>query len=261
MSSTDATTLAPCAWPLDYEGFGRLSDVRADEPPCALPQGFRGWVTSVLLVDEYGHPMDVEVRDYRCEHRDTLEWKATHHKHWSMRAAPKENPMDEVKPPEVVPPALAATPVATTATVAVPHDAPPDIMALLPKDGNASLVTVLLALIVTAGAVAWKFGPGWLEAKREREAKQAELEEKRIDQQSRQHGECKVARDELAAKVTSVESQVGGLSARIDEFAGKVEQQSSLAVGGDDLAKKVGKLEKALKALTKAPSAPTKGKS
>ena len=153
-----------------------------------------------------------------------------------------------------------ATAPSVTASVGAP-DAPPDIMALMPKDGSASLVTVLLALIVMAGAIAWKFGPNWLEAKREREAKQAELEEKRIDQQSSQHGDCKVARDELALQVASVESQAAGLSARVDELAGKVEQQGSLAVGGDDVEKRVSKLEKALKALTKAPSAPKKGKS
>jgi hypothetical protein len=261
MSSTDATTLAPCAWPLDEQGFARLSDLRPDEPPCALPEGLRGWVLSVQLVDEYGHPMDAELRDYRCEHRDTPEWKAAHRKHWATRAVPKEKPMEEVKPPEVVPPALAPAPVSTTATLAVQHDAPPDVMALIPKDGSASILTVLLAAIVMAGALAWKFGPGWMEAKREREAKQAELEEKRIDQQTSQHIECKVARDELAMKVASVESQSGSLSARIDELAGKVEQQGSLAVGGDDVEKRVGKVEKALKALTKAPSAPKKGKS
>ena len=165
--------------------------------------------------------------------------------------------LGELQLPEVVPP----TPVVTTASVGVPHDAPPDIMALLPKDGSASLVTVLLALIVTAGAVAWKFGPGWMEAKHEREAKQAELEEKRIDQQSSQHIECKVARDQVEARVASVESTAAGLSARVDELAGKVEQQGSVAVGDDNLAKKVGKMEKALKALAKAPSAPKKGKS
>ena len=165
--------------------------------------------------------------------------------------------MDEIKHPEVVPPA----PVVTTASVGVPLDVPPNIMALMPKDGSASIITVLLALIVTAGAVAWKFGPGWMEAKRERETKQAELEEKRIDQQSSQHIECKVARDQVEARVASVESTTAGLSARVDELAGKVEQQRSLAVGGDDVEKRVGKVEKALKTLQKAQAAPKKGKS
>ena len=259
MSSTDATTLAPCAWPLDEHGYARLSDLRLDSPPCALPEGLRGWVAQERLVDEYGHEVDVDGVDYRCEHRSTPEWKAAHRKHWSKRTAPKEKAMDEVKPPEVVPQPPA--PAATTASVGLPHDAPPDITALIPKDGSASIVTVLLALVVTAGAVAWKFGPGWMEAKREREAKQAELEEKKLDQQASQHVECKVARDDLAAKVASVESMASSLSARIDELGSKVEQQGSLAVGGDDLSKKVSKLEKALKALTKAPSALKKGKS
>lgn len=148
-----------------------------------------------------------------------------------------------------------------TGEVGIAQDAPPDVMALLPKDGSASLVTVLLALIVMVGAIAWKFGPGWLEAKREREAKQAELEEKKLDQQASQHADCKVARDELAFKVASLEAQASNLATRVKELAVKVQEQASLAVGGDDLAKKVGKLEKALKALTKAPSAPKKGKS
>jgi hypothetical protein len=203
--------------------------------------------------------MDAEVRDYRCEHRDTPEWQAAHRNHWATRHT-KEKHMADTKdvylPSNVE--AIATAPV-VTASIGAP-DAPPDIMALMPKDGSASLVTVLLALIVTVGAVAWKFGPGWLEAKREREAKQAELEEKRIDQQTSQHGECKVARDELALKVASVEAQASSLSARVEELAGKVEQQGSLALGGDDVAKKVAKLEKALKALTKAPRAPKKGK-
>ena len=259
MSSTDATTLAPCAWPLDENGYARLSDLRVDAPPCALPNGLRGWIAQERLVDEYGHEVDVDGVDYRCEHKDTPEWKTAHRKHWATRAAAKERHMDEVTHPEVVPQLPA--PVVTTASVGASHDAPPDIMALVPKDGSASVITVLLALIVTAGAVAWKFGPGWMEAKREREAKLAELEEKKIDQQSSQHIECKVARDELSLKVASVESTSAGLSARVDELAGKVEQQGSLAVGGDDLAKKVGKLEKAFKALAKAPSAPKKGKS
>ena len=253
MSSTDATTLPPCAWPLDYEGYGRLSDLRPDAAPCAIPRGFRGWVAQEVLVDEYGHEVDGDGVDYRCQHRDTPEWQAAHRAHW---AAKKEKRMDEIKQPEVGPQA----PVVTTASVGIP-DAPPDVMAIIPKDGSASIITVLLALIVTAGAVAWKFGPGWLEAKREREAKQAELEEKRIDQRSSQHGECKVARDELALKVSSVEAQASSLSARVEELAGKVEQQGSLAIGGDDLEKKIAKLEKALKALAKAPCAPKKGKS
>jgi len=260
MSSTDATTLAPCAWPLDYEGFGRLSDLRPDAPPCAIPRGFRGWVAQEVLVDEYGHEVDVDGIDYRCQHQETREWQAAHRKHWATRHAKEKHMADtkDVYLPNNVE-AIATAP-SVTASVGAP-DAPPDIMALMPKDGSASLVTVLLALIVTAGAVAWKFGPGWLEAKREREAKQAELEEKRIDQQSSQHGECKVARDELALKVASVESQASSLSARVEELAGKVEQQGSLAIGGDDVTKKVAKLEKALKALTKAPSATKKGKS
>jgi hypothetical protein len=257
MSSTDATTLTPCAWPLDEQGYGRLSDLRLDAPPCALPSGFRGWVSSVRLVDEYGHEVDVDGVDYRCEHRDTPEWKAAHRKHSAARATSKEEPMEEVRSPEVVTPA----PVMMTTSVAVPHDAPPDVMALIPKDGSASLVTVLLAVIVTAGAVAWKFGPGWMEAKREREAKQAELEEKKLDQQASQHIECKVARDLLDAKVASVESQAAGLSARVDELAGKVEQQGALAVGGDDVEKRVGKVEKALKTLQRAQAALKKGKS
>jgi len=260
MSFTDTTTLAPCAWPLDEQGYARLSDLRPDEPPCALPEGLRGWVAQEQLVDEYGHPMDAEVRDYRCEHRDTPEWKAAHRKHWAARSAPKEKPMEEIKPPEVAPPALAPVPAVTTATVAVPHDVPPDIMALIPKDGSASVLTVLLALIVMAGAIAWRFGPGWMEAKREREAKQAELEEKKLEQQASQHADCKIARDELALKVASVESQAAGLLARVDELAGKGEQQGSLAVGGDDVEKRVGKLEKALKAFQKAQVALKKGK-
>ena len=259
MSSTDTTTLAPCAWPLDEHGYARLSDLRSDSPPCALPDGLRGWVAQERLVDEYGHEVDVDGVDYRCEHKSTPEWKAAHRKHWATQAAPKEKHMDEVKLPEVGPQMPAS--VTTTATVSVPHDAPPDVMALIPKDGSASLVTVLLALIVTAGALAWKFGPGWMEAKREREAKQAELEEKKIDQQASQHIDCKVARDQLELNVASIESQASSLASRVEELAGKVEQQGSVAVGGDDVAKKVAKIEKALKALKKAPSAPKNGKS
>ena len=260
MSFTDATTLAPCAWPLDYEGFGRLSDLRPDAPPCAIPRGFRGWVAQEVLVDEYGHEVDVDGIDYRCQHRETPEWQAANRKHWATRHA-KEKHMADTKdvylPSNVE--AIATAP-SVTASVGAP-DAPPDIMALLPKDGSASVITVLLALIVTAGAVAWKFGPGWMEAKREREAKQAELEEKRIDQQSSQHVDCKVAREQLEVKIALVESTCVGLSDRIYELAGKVEQQGSLAVGDDNVSKKVAKLEKALKALAKAPIAPKKGKS
>ena len=261
MSSTDATTLAPCAWPLDEHGYARLSDLRLDAPPCALPEGLRGWVAQERLVDEYGHEVDVDGVDYRCQHRDTPEWQDAHRKHWSRRNATKEKHMADTKdvylPSNVE--AIATAP-SVTSSVGV-SDAPPDIMALMPKDGSASVITVLLALIVTAGAVAWKFGPGWLEAKREREAKQAELEEKKLDQQASQHVDCRVARDQLEVAIASVESQASSLSARVEELAGKVEQQGSLAVGDDDVSKKVAKLEKALKALAKAPSAPKKGKS
>lgn len=260
MSSTDATTLAPCVWPLDYKGFGRLSDLRPDAPPCAIPRSFRGWVAQEVLVDEYGHEVDVDGIDYRCQHRETPEWQAAHRKHWATRHA-KEKHMADTK--DVYLPSnveAIATGPSVTASVGV-SEAPPDIMALMPKDGSASVITVLLALIVTAGAVAWKFGPGWMEAKRKREAKQAELEEKRIDQQSSQHIDCKVARDQLEVAIASVESQASSLSARVEELAVKVEQQASLAVGDDDLGKKVARIEKALKALAKAPSAPKKGKS
>jgi hypothetical protein len=264
MSSTDTTTLAPCAWPLDEHGYARISDLRGDAPPCVLPEGLRGWVAQERLVDEYGHEVDVDGVDYRCQHRDTPEWKAAHRKHWSKRDVAKEQHMADTKDvylPTNVEAMGPPAPLVTTASVAVPHDAPPDLMALLPKDGSASLVTVLLALIVMAGAIAWKFGPVWMEARREREAKQAELEEKKLDQQSSQHADCRVARDELAFKVASLEAQASNLATRVEELAGKVQEQASLAVGGDDVAKRVAKLEKALKALTKAPSAPKKGKS
>lgn len=106
-----------------------------------------------MLVDEYGHEVDVDGIDYRCQHRETLEWQVAHRKHWSSRDAAKEKHMADTKdvylPSNVE--AMGPSP-SVTASIAVPHDAPPDIMALVPKDGGASVITVLLALIATAAS-------------------------------------------------------------------------------------------------------------
>ena len=227
-----------------------MADFECPSPFVLQADGDCVVVLPVTIVDKLGHLLDGDYDPKAkdgCDHRDTPEWKAAHRTH---RATKKENRMDEIKQQIEVGP---RAPSVTTALVGIP-DAPPDVMALIPKDGSASVVTVLLALVVTAGAVAWKFGPGWMEAKREREAKQAELEEKKIDQQSSQHIDCKTARDQIEYKVASVESQVSGLSVRVNELASKVEHQGSLAVGGDDLAERVGKIEKAIKALKKVKS-------
>jgi hypothetical protein len=204
------------------------------------------WVLAVGVADKYGHALDGDWDPKGrngCSHVDSPEWKAAHRavKTQAPQVVPQEVAMEEVQPAE-------AHPAATVAAVGVPAGGV-DISAIMPKDGNASVITVLLALIVVVGGLAWKFLPGHLKALNEREAKKLELEEQRIGIQQNQQQGCE-------QRHLAVEQRVADLDARVAAMSAKVEQSASLTAGGGDygealeeMASRVSKVERAVKTL------------
>ena len=148
--------------------------------------------------------------------------------------------MEEVQPE-------AQQPVATVASVGVPANGI-DLSAVMPKDGNATFITVLLAFIVVAGGLAWKFLPGHLKAHNEREAKKLELEEQRIGIQQNQQQGCE-------QRHLAVEKRVAEVEAKVGQLAAKAEHSASLGAGGEadealeDLEDRLSKVERTVKSL------------
>ncbi len=139
----------------------------------------------------------------------------------------------EVKAPE-------AAPVA--ASVSVP-DGMPDLSAIIPKDGQISPMTAVMALIVVGGGIAFKFGPGFLKARAEQKMKELEIEEKKAENEKDSHEKCSVERMSLEAKLAALESKL----AEVDAKASKAEGFDFSDLGLDDLKSRINKLEKAQK--------------
>ena len=214
--------MAVCNWPLDKEGLAPVSSIIPDEP-CDPPKGFKGFVIGAQIVDEFGHKLDGDWDPHGrngCHHTHTPEWKAAHrvvhHKEKVMA--------DSVEVPAPVPAPAPEAP-ATVASVGAP-DLLGQVQQLMPKDGNATGVTAVLAVLVIVGGLLYKLGPNLLKARNEREMKKLEIEEKKVEQSNEQHQQCTAARVALEARVASVESKIDGVSAKVEK--------TSLSFGGGD---------------------------
>lgn len=247
--------MAVCNWPLDKEGLAPVSSIVPDEW-CDPPKGFRGFVMGAQIVDEFGHKLDGDWDPHGsngCKHTHTREWKAAHrvvhHKEKVMADSV------EVPAPVVVPPAPEA-PV-TVASVGAP-DLVGQVQQLMPKDGNATAVTAVMAALVVVGGLLYKLGPNLLKARNEREMKRLEIEEKKVEQNNEQHQQCTAARVALEGRVTQLAARIEQVDAMCSSISHKVEE-TSVSLGGagsmDEIVERLEVLE--AKAAKKAP--PKKG--
>jgi hypothetical protein len=156
---------------------------------------------------------------------------------------------------------LEPTPVATTITMppvvgqmtasaGVPENAIAEVKSLVPAGGDASMITVALAVVgVAGGGAAIKLYQNMVKSKHDQKMKELEIEEKRADKQDDKHQACASERLALEAKIAS-------LTMKIDELAAKqTSTGSSFDLGDFDpeaLEERLKKIEIALK--------PAKGK-
>lgn len=218
--------MAVCSWPLDKEGLAPVHSIVPEEG-CTPPKGFKGFILGMQVQDEYGHKVDGDwdpKGHNGCKHTHTREWKAAHrevhHKEKIMADSVEVAPS-----PVLIPEAAAPAPAPTVASVGAP-DLLGQVQQLIPKDGNATAVTAVLAALVVVGGLLYKLGPNLLKARNEREMKKLEIEEKKLEQQNEQHQACTAARVALEARVASVEGKVEGLVAKVE--------QTSISFGGGD---------------------------
>jgi hypothetical protein len=225
--------MAVCNWKLDKEGLAPGNSLSPGEV-CDPPEGFKGFVIGSEIVDEHGHKLDGDWDPKGrngCQHTDTPEWKAAHNQHLKVRR--KEKVMAdhaEVPVPVSVPvPTPAPEAPATVASVGAP-DLVGQVQQLMPKDGNATAVTAVMAALVVVGGLLYKLGPNLLKARNEREMKKLELEEKKLEKQDDQHQQCNAARLQLDAKITELSGKVEALAAKAEKLSSS---SSTLAFGED----------------------------
>lgn len=145
--------------------------------------------------------------------------------------------MKKHKTPEVEPEPLPSQPApvsvtlppvvgATTATVGMPDNAIAEVKSLVPASGDASMVTVALAVVgVAGGGAAWKFYQSHSKNKHDEAMKRLEIEQQRGEKQDDQHKACDAARVALEARLTALTAKVeelvsrsGGASIGLGEF-------------------------------------------
>ena len=212
--------MAVCNWPLDKEGLAPADSIVPGEG-CDPPKGFKGFVIGAQIVDEHGHLLDGDWDPKGrngCQHTDTPEWKAAHRK-----VHHKEKVMADVV--EVPAPAPVPEAPATVASVGAP-DLLGQVQQLMPKDGNATGVTAVLAALVVVGGLLYKLGPNLLKARNEREMKKLEIEEKKLEQQNDQHQACTAARVALEGRVTQLAARIEQVDAMCSSISHKVEETS-----------------------------------
>jgi uncharacterized protein HemX len=191
---------------------------------------------------------------------------------------PVSNPVAAVAPAEDAP---AASPAALTATVAVPAAPSADDLSRIAAHAGGGATGILMALIavVGGGGAVWKYLQGREKAKakkdelaHEQRMKELELQADNQKRDDEKHGECKAARDALAMKVESAESQLrltenalsnlrdqlAAVTAKADSAAEKASSLSASAGASDEtdealasLSKRISKLETAAKAKKK----------
>lgn len=227
-----------CNWPLDKNGLANIRDMV--EPPggCRLPPGLRGWRSDISLVDENGHPADSDdpAAD-KCNHRDTPEWKAKHHRATVQVHPKKERPMSlphvAVTPDQAAPVADApatALPAPQSASVAPPAPPTAEDLARVAQGAGGGLNGIVMALIAVAGGggAIWKY----LQSRQKASAKKDELEHeqrmKELDLQQKsnedQHKACDAAREALATRVAALDERVTALSFNIRDLQSRLQE-------------------------------------
>jgi hypothetical protein len=254
-----------CNWPLDGQGYARLTDMAEPEGGCRLPLGLKGWVIQQTLVDEYGHTVESDdPTQYRCIHKDTPEWRKAHERATPVRT-PKKATKKEIVMAEQLP--VPNDPKELTASVAVPSMPSAADLSKLASDAGGGVNGVLMALIavVGGGGAIWKYLQSRDKAKakqgeldHELRMKELELKAEHQQKQDDQHGQCKTDRAVLAAKVDDLESHLLDLHSQIASTNSKLEEsKSSFAFGkGSDeieeklveMSKRISKVETRLKA-------------
>lgn len=173
--------------------------------------------------------------------------------------AEEDTPMKKHKTPEspeptpetVQPTPITATmpPVVgvTTASVGVADNAISEVKSLIPASGDASMVTVALAVVgVAGGGAAWKFYQSHSKNKHDEAMKRLEIEEQRSQKQDDQHQACNASRMALEAKVAT-------LTAKVEELSSKG-SGSSFDLGDfdpEELEERLKKIEESLKQKAK----------
>lgn len=154
---------------------------------------------------------------------------------------PMMNPVEEA--PHVDAPVAPAAPVIPS--VGVPDTAVNDIKKLMPADGNATGITVMLAVVgVAGGGAAFKFYQNWQKGRQEVEMKKLEIEEKKVEKQDNDHKACSASRAMLEAKVAEQASQLAALTSKLAEVEAKASKADGLSLEDIDLGEMKDRLEK-----------------
>ena len=177
----------PCPWPMDETGHVNVRDIRPDPEPCRMPDGFKGWISRVALINPDGTEAD----------HDTFE-EPPRRKPMSL---PRQMPtVDDVPPVETVP------------SVSVPSNLP-DLKAMIPADGKITGATVAMALVAVAGSGAV------IKLVKDHLDRKADLKEKELDKQKNDHGQCETARaadaEKTRAALAVIEEKLSALEGRV----------------------------------------------
>lgn len=213
---------------------------------------------SMGIVDEFGHPLDGDADPkgkHGCQHTDTPEWKAAHR---PRKKAVTEKTMDEQLQPEAPADAAPAAP-ATVASVGSDDSQLFNLGVLMPKDGQVSSLTVVLAGLAIAGGVALKLVPPWLKSRGEMAAKRMELKAKRLEleqksKDDKKEGDCNTRHLACEMRVSALTDRIKLAEKAIDSLSGDVASSKdnltklSLKGGDDD---RLSKVEEQVAALTK----------
>lgn len=225
-----------CNWPINEQGLVHVRDII--EPPggCIIPPAVRGFISVQQDVDQYGHPVDPR-GDWNCDHRNTPEWKAHHHRAKVRLQPKKESPMS--LPRNIVPNPPADVELEDpqeaendpqSASVAVPPVPSSDDLARIAHGAGGGLNGIVLALVaaVGGGGAIWKY----LQSKQRASAKKDELaheqrmKELELQQQNKddQHKACDAARETLAARLSALDEKVTSLSFNLRDLQSRLQE-------------------------------------
>lgn len=159
--------------------------------------------------------------------------------------------MEEQKPVETISITPPPEPAVTTSTVSV-DAAVMQTKELLGKDAGPGLLIAGAATLAVIGA-AVKIVPTWLKGKQELEVKRIEAEQAHSEKQDDNHQKCSAERMMLESKVAALQSKLDVVEAKAEKAG-----SASLSMGDfdpEELEERLAKIEKALKAKSKAKKA------
>jgi hypothetical protein len=201
-----------------------LEFLKAGEQDCVYDFGDAGTRTFILATND-------EWKEQKMAHKKTQNTETEH----------KPEPESQPSATSITMPPVVGQ---MTASVGVPDNAIAEVKSLVPAGGDASMITVALAVVgVAGGGAAIKLYQNMVKSKHDQEMKRLEIEEKRSEKQDDQHQQCNVARAALEAKVAALTTRIEDLSARKSE-------SPSLDLGDFDpeaLEERLKKIEAALK--------------